>query len=165
VPPVKRGMLMCYNAGNIRSSKTTNSIFDKSEIMSYLDAKAYPVPLDYALPFFDWALLYQKGQLKHILSTAILREEYQRYVGPMDKESNIAIVHEDFVYGDTDKGVYIRAGDEIRYEEPDLEDVQEVAAWLSGHKNNEEAIISLYHLNEYDLQKHSKAIQAIFNSF
>ena len=165
VPPVKRGMLMCYNAGNIRSSKTTNSIFDKDEIMSYLDAKEYPVPLDYALPVFDWALLYQNGQLKSILSPAVLHDEYQRYLAPMDEKSNIAVVHEDFVYGDTGNGRYIRRGDEIRFEQPNLEDVREVAAWLSKHKNNEEAIVSLYHLNEHDLQKHSKAIQAIFDSF
>ena len=165
VPPVKRGMLMCYNAGNIRSSKTTNSIFDKDEIMSYLDVKEYPLPLDYALPVFDWALLYQNGQLKSILSPAVLHEEYQRYLAPMDEKSNIAVVHEDFVYGDTDNGRYIRRGDDIRFEQPNLEDVREVAAWLSKHKNNEEAIVSLYHLNEHDLQKHSKAIQAIFDSF
>lgn len=165
VPPVKRGMLMCYNAGNIRSTKTVNSIFDKDEVMSYLDAKEYPVPLDYALPVFDWALLYQRGQLKSILSTSILREDYQRHIGPRDTRSHVAVVQEDFVYGDTDNGLYIRAGDEIRYEEPDLEDVQEVAEWLSRHKNNKEAIVSLYHLNEHDLQKHSEAIQAIFDSF
>lgn len=165
VPPVKRGMLMCYNAGNIRSNKTTNSIFDKDEIMSYLDAKEYPVPLDYALPVFDWALLYQQGQLKGILSTEKLREEYERYLGAVDPKKHTAVVLEDFVYGYTDNGRYIRTGDEIRFEQPNLEDVQEVAEWLSKHKNNEEAIVSLYHLNEHDLQKHSKAIQAIFDSF
>jgi hypothetical protein len=165
IPPVKRGMLMCYNAGDIRSSKTTNSIFDKAEIMSYLEAKQYPIPLDYALPVFNWALLYQEGQLKRILSTATLYEEYQRYLGPTDPGNHRAVVQEDFVYGDTDNGIYIRTGDEIRFEQPDLEDVQEVAAWLSKQKNNEEAIVSLYHLNEHDLQKHSEAIQAIFDIF
>jgi hypothetical protein len=165
VPPVKRGMLMCYNAGNVRDSETTNSIFDKDEIMSYLDAKEYPVSLDYALPVFNWALLYQEGQLKSILSTDMLEGEYQRHLGPIDNKRHIAVVQEDFVYGDTDNGLYIRTGDEIRFEQPDLEDVQEVTAWLSKHKNNREAIVSLYHLNEHDLQKHSKAIQAIFDSF
>lgn len=165
IPPVKRGMLMCYNAGNIRSTETTNSIFDKEEIMSYLDAKEYPVPLDYALPVFEWALLYQQGKLKSILSTAMLREDYWRDIGSIDNITHTAVVEEDFVYGDTDNGLYIRQGDEIRFEQPDLDDVQELASWLSEHKNNKEAIVSLYHLNEYDLQKHSKAIQAIFDTF
>lgn len=165
VPPVKRGMLMCYNAGDIRSAGTKNSIFDKKEIMSYLDAKEYPVPLDYALPVFEWAVLYQQGKLKNILSTSILREEYERHLAARDTKTNIAVVQEDFVYGDTDNGLYIRQGDEIRFEQPDLDDVKELAAWLSEHRNNKEAIVSLYHLNEHDLQKHSKAIQAIFDTF
>ncbi len=165
IPPVKRGMLMCYNAGDIRSTETNNSIFDKKEIMSYLDAKEYPVPLDYALPVFEWAVLYQQGKLKNILSTSMLHEEYKRHLAATDTKTNIAVVQEDFVYGDTDNGLYIRQGDEIRFEQPDLDDVEELASWLSEHRNNKEAIVSLYHLNEYDLQKHSKAIQAIFDTF
>lgn len=165
IPPVKRGMLMCYNAGNIRSTETKNSIFDKKEIMSYLDAREYPVPLDYALPVFEWAVLYQQGKLKNILSAVTLRDEYWRYIGSIDQATHTAIVQEDFVYGDTDNGLYIRQGDAIRFEEPDLDDVKELALWLSKHKNNNEAIVSLYHLNEHDLQKHSKAIEAIFDIF
>jgi hypothetical protein len=165
IPPVKRGMLMCYNAGNIRSAETKNSIFDKKEIMSYLEAKEYPVPLDYALPVFEWAVLYQQGKLKSILSSSTLRDDYWRYIGSIDQTTHTAVVREDFVYGDTDNGLYIRQGDVIRFEEPDLDDVKELASWLSGHKNNKEAIVSLYHLNEHDLQKHSKAIQAIFDTF
>ena len=95
----------------------------------------------------------------------MLREEYQRYLGPRDTNSNIAVVNEDFVYGDTENGLYIRRGDEIRFEQPDMEKVKEVAAWLSQHKNNKEAIVSLYHLNEHDLQKHSEAVKAIFDTF
>jgi hypothetical protein len=81
------------------------------------------------------------------------------------KDSSHARVTDDFVYGHTNNSLYIRRGDEIRFEEPSMEDVQEVAAWLSDHKNNKEAILSIYHLNNHDLKEHSKAIEAIFNSF
>ncbi|SKC66498.1 hypothetical protein [Ohtaekwangia koreensis] len=166
LPPVKRGMLMCYNAGNIKSTETKNSIFDRKEVMSYLDAGEYPIPLDYALPVFEWAVLYSSNkEFKNILSAFTLQEDYQSFIGPRNEETNVSVVLEDFVYGYTNRGIFIRKGDEIRFEQPDLEAVKELAGWLAAHKNNKEAIISLYHLNRYDLQKHSKEIKAIFDSF
>ncbi|HEY8934413.1 MAG TPA: hypothetical protein VIM65_04305 [Cyclobacteriaceae bacterium] len=163
VPPVSRGMLMCYNAGEIKDNKTSNSIFDKKEIMSYLDAKTYPLPLDYALPVFEWAVLFQGGKFKTILSADIIRDEYQYYL--QTENENKLIVKEDFVYGNTSTSILIRKGDEIRLEQPDMRAVQEVTSWLSENKNNKEAIVSLYHLNNHDLNQHSKEIENIFNSF
>ncbi|MBL0741935.1 hypothetical protein [Chryseolinea lacunae] len=163
VPPVKRGMLMCYNAGDIRDSKTVNSIFNKKEIMSYLDAGTYPVALDYALPVFSWALLYRNGELKSILSNGELQETHKRHLFRQNKTHYT--VTEDFVYGDDNNSLLVRSGDDIRIEEPDLAAVNEVAAWLGEHKNNPEAILSLYQLNNHDLQKHATEIQTLFRSF
>jgi hypothetical protein len=164
LPPVGRGMLMCYNAGDIKDTGTKNSIFDKQEIMSYLDAGEYPIPLDYALPIFEWAVLYRDGKFKNILSASVLREEHHFSLKPEpDDRQQVAL--EDFVYGYTDAGILIRKGDKIRFEQPDMEHVKELAQWLAEHKNNQEAIVSFYHLNDHDLQKHSKAVESIFNSF
>jgi len=153
---------MCYNAGDIRDVKTKNSIFDKKEIMSYLKGSEYPIPLDYALPVFEWALLFREGKLKSILSSSIL-QEHQQQVLQID-DDHLEVV-EDFVSGSTVNSILIRKGDEIRLEDPDMDDVNEVSAWLAQHKNNNEAVLTLYHLNDYDLKKHSKEIEAIFNSF
>jgi len=163
VPPVDRGMLMCYNAGNVKDPDAHNSIFDKPEVMSYLKADPYPLPLDYALPVFEWALLYHNGQLQHILSSSILRGEYSRSIS--NTAENRWVVNEDFVYGYDAGSIFIRNGDEIRFESPAMDDVQAVARFLSEHKNNPEAILCLYHLNEYDLEKNANAIQTVFRSF
>lgn len=163
LPPVKRGMLMCYNAGNVRDSKSVNSIFNKDEVMSYLEAGNYPIALDYALPVFDWALLYRQGELKAILSLATLKKEYADNVVVAD-ESHLRVTY-DFVYGHNSSSLLIRNGDEIRLEQPDMDEVKEVAAWLSAHKNNADAVLTFYHLNDHDFQEHSKKIEAIFNSF
>jgi hypothetical protein len=163
VPPVERGMLMCYNAGSAKDNNARNSIFDRKEVMSYLKSGDYALPLDYALPIFEWALLFRDGKLIEILSTEILSRDYQQYIG--ERNDNKAIVTDDFVYGYTQESTYIRSGDEIRFEEPDMGDVLETASWLSENKNNKEAILALYHLNDYDLKKHSKEIENIFNSF
>jgi hypothetical protein len=163
VPPVSRGMLMCYNTGDVKDVKSVNSIFDKDEVMSYLKTGKYPVPLDYALPTFNWALLYRNGELKSILSMSDL-QEHNRSLETVD-ETHLRVV-DDFVYGYTSRNaIYVRKGDEIRLEKPNMEHVADVAQWLSTHKNNDEAVLTFYHLNNYDFQEHSKAIESIFNSF
>jgi hypothetical protein len=162
LPPVKRGMLMCYNAGDIKDPKSLNSIFDKKEVMSYLNAADYPIPLDYALPMFGWALLYRDRQLKAILPMSTL-SDYSDYLEVIDK-AHVRVTR-DFVNGYTASSILLRAGDEIRLEKTDMEQVNDVVRWLSAHKNNPEALLTFYHLNEYDFQEHSKAIESIFNSF
>jgi hypothetical protein len=161
VPPVKRGMLMCYNAGDARDKNASNSIFDKREVMSYIEDADYPLPLDYALPVFEWALLYQNGKLTRILPATIL-EEYSTYLEGEGPKYRVAT---EFVFGYTANSVLLRMGDEIRLESPDMNSVIETAEFLGENKNNKEAVITLYHLNQHDLQKHSKDIESIFSRF
>ncbi len=40
---------MCYNAGELRSMNRSNSIFNKKEILEYLDTDA-PYPLPWIMP-------------------------------------------------------------------------------------------------------------------
>lgn len=164
VPPVERGMLMCYNAGDIKDPQTANSIFDRQEVMSYLkEQDAYPLPLDYALPIFQWALLYRDGKFQAILSGALLDNDYKRYLAPQEEQR--ATVSEDFTYGYTSQSILVRKGDEIRFERPAMEDVADVAAWLHEHKHTADAALTFYHLNEYDLKKHSPALESMYRAF
>ncbi len=69
VPPVDRGMLMLYNTGDIERPDTRNSIFDPAEAEKYLNGAPadYPLPLDLALPVFQWALVYRQDELWKII--------------------------------------------------------------------------------------------------
>jgi hypothetical protein len=166
VPPVDRGMLMCYNAGNIKDPGTVNSIFDRREVMSYLDGKqVYPLPLDYALPVFEWALLYRGGKFEAILSTAQRLREYgyQHYL--KDVTDRHATVSEDFTYGYTSQSIFVRQGDEIRFERPDMNDVAAVVAWLHEHKQAGDAALTFYHLNHHDLTKYAPALENMYRTF
>jgi hypothetical protein len=164
VPPVQRGMLMCYNAGSVKDPETANSIFDRKEVMSYLEGEhRYPLALDYALPVFEWAVLYRDGTFQAILSAGMLRDDYNRYLEPQGDRR--ATVSEDFTYGYTDQGVYLRKDDQIRFERPDMKDVETVAAWLHEHKNSADAALTFYHLNHYDLTKYSQALEAMYRAF
>jgi len=163
VPPVSRGMLMCYNAGDVTDIQEQNSIFNKSTIESYLDADDYPVPLDYALPLFQWALVYQQGKLRKIVPV----EDIEAYAANLKatQDQQQYTVETDFVLGYTASSIYLRRGDLIRIETPNLTDVAQIAQWLGEHKNNDDAVLTLYHLNQKDLEAHATEIEAIFAAF
>lgn len=60
VPPADRAMLMCYNMGNLKRSATANSIIDTDEMEKYLNVNQhYPLPLDAALPLFEWYVWFR----------------------------------------------------------------------------------------------------------
>jgi hypothetical protein len=68
VPPIDRGMLMLYNAGEIQKMQRKNSIFEPDVVQPYLHRlNEYPLPLDYALPTFAWGMVYRLGNLVTIL--------------------------------------------------------------------------------------------------
>ena len=62
VPPVKKGLLMCYNMGNLKNPATNNSILETSELEKYTaQLAAYPLPLDAAFPLFSWKVLFRNN--------------------------------------------------------------------------------------------------------
>src|SRR5690606_5738679 len=68
IPPADKGLLMVYNIDNLRNVKVENSILNTQSAKSYLEkVGAYPLPLDVALPIFQWTLLFEAEQLKGIL--------------------------------------------------------------------------------------------------
>ena len=69
IPPIDRGVLMFYNMGNLSRWATENSILDLSIAKEYLtNFKAYPLPLDIALPLFSWAVLFRDGKMIKLIN-------------------------------------------------------------------------------------------------
>lgn len=59
VPPVDRVVLMLYNTGDFSDFNTRNSILDYEEVCKYIrNGTGYALPLDIALPQFEWTLGY-----------------------------------------------------------------------------------------------------------
>lgn len=157
VPPVDRGMLMCYNMGQIGNAATTNSIFSVKELKQYLDAPAYPLPMDYALPVFGWAVWFRGGQLKGILheaDTAVWKKEYGFYMRSLTKWA----ATKDVVL----KGAYIREGDELRLEYPSDAELEE-AANLLAKKIPHPRHVALYHWDQQMLQQYAAVIEKVFH--
>ena len=69
VPPADRGVLMAYNTGDIEDWATDNSIIDTNALYNYLANQApYPIPLDIAVAVYDWAAVYRRGELVHLIN-------------------------------------------------------------------------------------------------
>lgn len=66
-PPVDRGVLMLYNTGAVASMNTANSILDINDVKPYLKNKTYALPLDYALPTYEWHVWFRNGQYQGLL--------------------------------------------------------------------------------------------------
>lgn len=67
VPPVDRGVLMCYNTGKIKDPDEVNSILTKESVTPYLPhLKDYALPLSLALPQFGWNVVFHQRQFSFI---------------------------------------------------------------------------------------------------
>jgi hypothetical protein len=160
VPPVSRGMLMCYNMGNLTNIETRNSILEIDELKKYIgDLHNYPLPLDVALPLFDWKVLFRKGKFSGLiegLSDSLLTAT------AFNKNGNRFIAVKDTTAG----GYEFKAGDLLRTEESSYKEVLGAAMLLSEKVSNRELRISLYHLDPVILNKYSThEIENIYNAF
>ncbi|WP_315818323.1 hypothetical protein [Paraflavitalea speifideaquila] len=94
VPPVHRGLLMCYNMGNLKNPHTHNSILEAAELEKYIgNLQEYPLPLDLALPLFDWKVLYRDGIYKGLIQG--LPDSLLQQNGISRKTSNTFTIYRD----------------------------------------------------------------------
>jgi hypothetical protein len=160
VPPVDRAMLMCYNLIGPLENLNKNSILDLAELKPYLNhTKAYPLPLDVALPIFSWLHLYQN-------------ERFAGLITPKDKSIENLLTKKselwyefncDTVLGD----YYLRKGDRAKYEKISAELVDEAIKILRKKlifKDNYS--IALFHLDDANLKQYNhETINNFFTAF
>ena len=150
VPPVDRGMLMVYNVGDVVSPEETNSIFRRDEVERYLgNLDDYPLPLDVALPIFSWGV----------------RFHFDRFAALIDNVSTAEMTaHADFRPLDDDlwqatrptrlRGAEIAAGDVVRVEEPDRDDVAAIAERIADDIDRPSLTLSLYRYDPTIIARH-----------
>jgi hypothetical protein len=110
IPPVDKGLLMCYNLSKPDDFQTRNSIGTSEELEQYITHNQYKLKLDIALPVYSWAVLFRGNTFKGILS------DYDQLLNDTVKlkksASNKYILKDDILLGKN----YLRNGDEIRIE-------------------------------------------------
>jgi len=162
VPPVEKAILMCYNMGNLRKYGQQNSILDQHEMDLYLKdfLEHYPLPLDVALPVFEWAVVFRKEQYagisKRIGKTQI--EDKKLF-----KQRGNSILYDLLVDYPT---AGLKQGDVVRWEQISAEDLLVTSKFLSRYLSPKDRNLVFYHLDT-DLLKHftNENLQKIIANF
>jgi hypothetical protein len=157
IPPADKVLLMCYNMGNLRKYGPQNSILQLSELKKYAGGNlgSYPMAMDLGLPLFNWAVAFRNKQ----------------YIG-IDKRINFNILNDQNQFrsnGDnlysakTDLPAYgLQKGDEVRWEDSALADVQAATAYIAQYLKPGEVNIVYFHLDEALIKKYKyEGLQSI----
>ncbi|MCU0346315.1 MAG: hypothetical protein MUC59_05210 [Saprospiraceae bacterium] len=145
VPPVDRGMLMCYNTGDVEDWGTENAILDLKTLESYLppNAKAdYPLPLDLALPAFRWGVLFRDGQMIKLLNNLGEPDLSDPARFKKTAQNRYEVVKSTYV-----SAHYLYAGDLLRLEATSPEELKLAATLLNKVKFGPAATVAFYHLD------------------
>ncbi len=145
VPPVDRGMLMCYNMGDLDDWATENSILDIEVAKNYLpknSGAAYPIPLDFALPLFRWGVLFRDGRMIKLLNdlNAANLEDTSRF--KKTANNRYEVLKSTYL-----NAHYLYAGDQLRLEGVSEEDLLKVATLLGKWRNDTSLTVAFYHLD------------------
>jgi hypothetical protein len=148
VPPVPRGMLMCYNTGNVEDWSEENSILRSAVLEDYLeDAENYPLPLDLALPVFQWGVLFRDGRmirLLHGLGAEVLLGDAR--FQPLAK-NRFAVQKSTFL-----EGHYLYRGDQIRLENLEEKELKESCRLLKK-VYQKGATLAWFHLDSLSIRQ------------
>lgn len=151
IPPVDRGMLMCYNMGDLDDWATENSILDLQVFKSYLPNRqpdlGYPLPLDVALPLFRWGVLFREGRLIKLLNN--LSEADLQDVSRFKKS---ALNRYEVVKSTYLQAHYLYAGDLLRLEQVSQGELEAAAAMLGKLHGTPEITVAFYHLDTSVMQ-------------
>lgn len=160
IPPVTKGLLMCYNMDDIENITTNNSIISNDVFNQYVNKKtSYPIKLDLALPIYQWALLFRLGKLNSIANDVSLEElkndDFEK-IG-----SNTFKAKKNIFLNQTN----VCQGDLIRHEQSSIGVLLKLAHRLQSSRLSFERII-FYHLsqsnlNDYDATQLKKISSAV----
>jgi hypothetical protein len=158
VPPVDRGLLMCYNLGRISEQGTRNSVFDIGELRQYLTKRPYPLPLDLAFPAFGWYAWFRGDRFKGIVPADTgLTMAGGPFRAAGDNRYRLAA---DTVIGDR----YFREGDLLRLEQPDPGSLREAVALVTGYIPDY-GRIAFYHWNYPSTERYEHVIRQVFDRY
>lgn len=165
IPPVDRGMLMCYNMGDLEAWETENSILDAQVSQTYFPSQSkmeYDLPLDIALPIFRWGVIFRDGQMIKLLNN--LDEVDLRDSNRFRKiaEDRFEVLKSTYLHAH-----YLYVGDHIRLEAVEQKTLTEVAALLSSKLHFEPTFtVAFYHLDASNIEVFPKEkIGAVLRHF
>ena len=143
VPPVKRGMLMFYNMGDLERWEEPNSILNLEIGNSYLDRLGeYPLPLDLALPLFEWGVAFRGEQFIKLINN-LRAEDLER------NPSVVKIAPKRYILNKSAyiNGYYLYKGDRLRLENCEMQQLKKAATVLAKKRSFAQQRVTFYHLD------------------
>ncbi len=164
VPPVDKGSLMVYNMGDFANKEAPNSIYDLNILKQYLQGtNSYPLPLDIAMPAFNWALVFRFGKamkIIHQVDISKLISDTERFA-KLDRNGFKVLKNGYF------QGLYLYKGDELRVEAVSATDIEAGLQMFKTYTDVNPERILFYHLNKNLTQQYTyddfKKFSAVFN--
>jgi len=157
VPPVDKGVLMCYNIGGINTPNTINSIFSYTQLKQYITNNNYPLPLDIALPVFGWYAWFRGNTFKGIIyENDSFTSKY-----PFRKiTTNSYLATTDTTLSNR----YLREGDIIRKEYPDEQELIKAAKLVTSKTPKYNRII-FYYWDANNINRYENTIREVFSHY
>ena len=162
IPPVDRGMLMCYSMGDLKKPGAVNSILDAAEARDYLKRlEIYPMPLDIALPLFQWCILFRErkfvGILHEVSPDMLSGNKLFRH-----STGNLYTCLHDTVWS----GYPLRTNDEVRAEAAAGKDLEEVAVFTSRRLMKTDINVTFFSCDSITLSKYSTdELETVYNTY
>lgn len=153
VPPVERGMLMCYNMGELRATNTNNSILDTDILSNYIGKlSTYSLPLDIGLPLFSWGVVFRQGRFEGLLNGWRMADVAG--VAQLKAiDDHTFRVSEPWIVGN----ISLQTNDVIRIEQCDMAALRRAARLLAPRWQTDTARVIFYHLDP-DIRSYYPAI-------
>jgi hypothetical protein len=150
---------MAYNMGNLKDPSTANSILDTKELKKYTGSlSSYTLPLDAALPLFEWNVLFRNDQYAGLAEFA--GNSFLSSSNISKISGNRYLVIRDTVVN----GYSFLKDDVLRHEESNYEEILAAEKILSENLSGSGHRLSLFHLDSLILKKYtSHELEDIFN--
>jgi hypothetical protein len=154
VPPVKSGLLMAYNMGELDDWDTENSILNEKDADIYLrNPSNYPIPLSLGLPFYQWGVVFRDAKFIRLingLDTTDVRDTLRftsigKYRYRVKQSTYL-------------QGIYLYKGDNIRIEKIEASALLNIKKLLKDwRKVNRNGEIVFFHLDESIMQRENSS--------
>jgi hypothetical protein len=157
IPPVEKGLLMCYNMDDIDEISTPNSIVSTKVLKQYVQEDTeYPISLDLALPIYQWGLIFRLGKL------SVISNDLSFHDFPIKTLNRVGghtyKVGKDVVANETN----FCKGDLIRFESSSPETLVQLAEYFRKTNLTFNQLI-FYHISQEHLNKYNASTLSSIN--
>jgi hypothetical protein len=134
---------MYYNMGEVRQWEENNSILNNETALPYLSQlNEYPLPLDLALPLFQWGVLFREGEMIRLINQLDESQLTDRSRFYPIADDRYEVIDNTFL-----DGTFLYKEDLIRLEKVEQKELEKAAGQLQTYDWPESFYISYYHLD------------------